>query len=251
MTMRWHRWLAVLPLLSCTNATNAGSAIVQVQVLAPLITTLDVSDTTRLFARALDRDGQVVSTTIEWVALDTTVQVDQTGLVQGDLAGLARVQAKNGTLLSIPVNLTVLPRPDTVVIVGEDTVRVQIGEGGTQPSGLVARLDSYLPTDTVPANGGQIIYEVVDPVFTDPTQRSVEFTGQVLIDTITTGPDGTPIVPILLNRVAGVNTPDSAIVAMTGLRFRHATQVGDSTIVVTADTVPGSGQQFIVRFDNN
>ena len=249
--MRWCRWLAVLPLLSCTNATDAGSAIVQVQILAPLITTLDVSDTTRLFARAIDRDGNEVPTTIEWVALDTTVQVNQTGLVQGDFTGLARVQAKNGTLLSLTVNLTVLPRPDTVVIVGEDTVRVQVGEGGTVPSALEARLDSYQLGDTIPANGGQIIYEVVEPVFADPAQRSVEFTGQVLVDTITTGPDGTSIVPILLNRVAGILSPDSAIVAITGLRFRHASEVGDSAIVVTADTVPGSGQRFIVRFDNN
>jgi hypothetical protein len=249
--MRWHRWLAILPLLSCTDTTDAGSAIVQVQVLAPLITTIDVSDTTRLFARSIDLDGNVVPAPIEWVALDTTVQVDQTGLVQGDFIGLGRVQAKNGTLLSLPVNLTVLPRPDTVVIVGEDTVRVQLGEGGTQVSGLVARLDSYQQTDTIPANGGLIIYEVVEPVFTDPTQRSVEFTGQVLVDTITTGSDGTPIVPILLNRVAGILSPDSAIVAITGLRFRHATDVGGGVIVVTADTVPGSGQRFIVRFDNN
>lgn len=246
--MRWHRWLVFLPLLSCSDITDSGSAIVQVQVLAPLITTLDVSDTTRIFARALDADGREVPATIDWVALDTTVQIDQTGLVRGDFIGLARIQAKNGTLASNTVNLTVLPRPDTLVIVGEDTVRVLLGEAG---SVLATRLDSYQQSDTIPANGGRIIYEVVEPVFTDPTQRSVEFSGQVLIDTITTGPDGTPLVPILLNRVVGMTSPDSAIVAITGLRFRHATQVDDSTIVVTADTVPGSGQRFIVRFDNN
>ncbi len=247
--MRWHRWLAVLPLLSCSDITEAGSAIVQVEVLAPLITTLDVGDTTRILARALDRDGQVVPTTIDWVALDTTVQIDQTGLARGDFIGLARIQARNGTLISNTVNLTVIPRPDTLVIVGEDTVRVLIGQGGS--SALVTRLDSYQATDTIPANAGRIIYEVVEPVFTDPAQRSVEFTGQVLIDTITTGDDGMPLLPILLNRVAGMTSPDSAIVAITGLRFRHATAIDDSTIVVTADTVPGSGQRFIVRFDNN
>lgn len=246
--MRWHRWLVVLPLLSCSDITDAGSAIVQVQVLAPLITTLDVSDTTRIFARALDADGREVPATIDWVALDTTVQVDQTGLVRGDFIGLARIQAKNGTLASNTVNLTVLPRPDTLVIVGEDTVRVLLGQGGTLA--LVTRLDSYQQSDTIPANGGRVIYEVVEPVFTDPTQRSVEFTGQVLIDTVTTGTDGTPLIQVFLNRVVGVTSPDSAIVVITGLRSRHATQV-DSTIVFTADTVPGSGQRFIIRFDNN
>lgn len=249
MTMRWHRWLVVLPLLSCSNITEAGSAIVQVQVLAPLITTLDVSDTTRVLARALNGAGQVVPTTIEWVALDTTVQVDSTGLVRGDFNGLARIRAQSGTLVSNTINLTVLPRPDTLIIVGEDTLRVLVGQGGS--AALTTRLDSHEMGDTIPANAGQIIYQVVEPVFADPTQRTVEFTGQVLVDTITTGTDGMPLLPVLLNRVAGTTSPDSAIVAVTGLRFRHATQVDDSTIVVTADTVPGSGQQFTIRFDNN
>lgn len=247
--MRWHRWLVVLPLLSCSDVTDVGSGVVQVQVLAPLITTLDVGDTVRVLARALDGNGQVVQTTIDWVALDTTLQVDQTGLVLGSLIGLGRIQAKNGTLISNTVNLTVIPRPDTLVIVGEDTLRVLLGQAGS--SALTTRMDSFQQTDTVPANASQIIYEVVEPVFADPTQRSVEFVGQVLVDTITTGPDGMPLLPPFLNRVAGVTSPDSAIVVITGLRSRRATQVDDSTIVVTADTVPGSGQQFIIRFDNN
>lgn len=247
--MRWHRWLVVLPLLSCSDITDLSSGVVQVEVLAPLITTLDVGDTVRVLARALDANGQVVQTTIDWVALDTTLQVDQAGLVLGDFIGLGRIQAKSGTLISNTVNLTVLPRPDTLVIVGEDTLRVLFGLGGSPA--LTTRLDSFQQSDTIPANGAQIIYEVVEPVFTDPTQRSVEFTGQVLIDTVTTGPDGTPLISVFLNRVVGVTSPDSAIVVITGLRSRHATQVDDSTIVVTADTVPGSGQRFIIRFDNN
>lgn len=244
-----YRWLLALPLLSCGEITDSGSDIVQVQVLAPIITTLDASDTTRLLARALDRNGQEVATTIEWATLDSTLSVDQAGLVTGDFVGLGRVRALQGTLVSNTINLTVLPRPDTLAIVGDDTLRVLVGEAGS--AALVTRVDSYQATDTVPANGAQIIYRVVDPVFADPSQRSVEFTGQVLADTVTTGPGGTPIVPILLNRVSGMISPDSATVEVTGLRFRHATVVDDTMIVVTADTVPGSGQRFIIRFDNN
>lgn len=247
--MRWHRWLVVLPLLSCSDVTDVASGVVQVEVLAPLITTLDVGDTTRILARALDVNGQVVQTTIDWVALDTTLQVDQAGLVLGNSIGLGRIQAKNGTLISNTVNLTVIPRPDTLVIIGEDTLRVMLGEAGSAP--LTTRLDSFQQGDTIPANGAQIIYEVVEPVFADPSQRSVEFTGQVLIDTVTTGTEGTPLFPLFLNRVVGVISPDSAIVVITGLRSRRATEVDDSTIVFTADTVPGSGQRFIIRFDNN
>ncbi len=225
--------LGVALLLGCTDLTDTSNEVVQVQVLASIVTILDVSDTSRVFAQALNKDGEVVPATIEWLALDTTAQVDSSGLVRADVPGQARIQAQTGTLLSNILNFTVVPRPDTVVIVGEDTLRVLVGEGSS--AALVARLDTHEMGDTLPASGGRIEYRIVEPDSTQP--RSVEFTGQVTIDTITTGLDGTSTVPILLNRVAGVTSPDSAIVEITAFRFQ-------------VDTVPGSGQRFIIRFDN-
>jgi hypothetical protein len=226
--------LAAGLLVACSDVFDATNEVVQIQVLASIVTILDVTDTSRVFAQALDKDGEVVSAAaIAWLALDTTAQVDSTGLVTADAPGQARIQAQTGTLLSNILNFTVVPRPDTVVIVGEDTLRVLVGEGSS--AALVVRLDTYEQGDTLPANGGRIEYKVVEPDSTQP--RSVEFTGQVTIDTITTGAGGTSTVPILLNRVAGALSPDSAIVELTAFRFQ-------------VDTVPGSGQRFIVRFDN-
>lgn len=229
-----HRVLAVVLLLGCSDVFDTTNEVVQVQVLANIVTILDVTDTSRVFAQALNKDGDVVSTApIDWLALDTTAQVDASGLVRADFPGQARVQAQSGTLLSNILNFTVVPRPDTVVIVGEDTLRVLVGEGSS--AALVVRLDTYEMGDTLPAGGGRIEYKVVEPDSTQP--RSVEFTGQVTIDTITTDAGGTSAVPILLNRVSGIMSPDSAIVEVTAFRFQ-------------IDTVPGSGQRYIIRFDN-
>ena len=225
--------LAVPLLLGCTDLIDSTNEVVQVQVLASVVTILDVSDTSRVFARALNKDGEEVPAPILWLALDTTASVDSAGLVTAETPGQARVQAQVNTLLSNVLNFTVVPRPDTLVLVGEDTLRVLVGEGSS--ASLEARLDTYEMGDTLPASGGRIEYKVVEPDSTQP--RSVEFTGQVTIDTITTGADGTSTVPVLLNRVAGVTSPDSAIVEITAFRFQ-------------VDTVPGSGQRFIIRFDN-
>ncbi|MEE8061813.1 MAG: hypothetical protein V3T16_08270 [Gemmatimonadales bacterium] len=225
--------LAVVVLLACTDLIDTSNEVVQVRVLASIITILDVSDTSRVFAQVLNKNGDVVPAPIEWLALDTTAGVDSSGLVRADFPGQARIQAQTGTLLSNILNFTIVPRPDTVVIVGEDTLRVLVGEGSSAP--LEVRLDTHEMGDTLPANGGRIEYRIVEPDSTQP--RSVEFTGQVTIDTVTTGLDGTSTVPVLLNRVAGVTSPDSAIVEITAFRFR-------------VDTVPGSGQRFIIRFDN-
>jgi hypothetical protein len=225
--------LAAGLLVACSDVFDTTNEVVQIQVLASLVTILDVTDTSRVFAQALNKDGDVVPAAIAWLALDTTAQVDSSGLVTADAPGQARIQAQTGTLLSNILNFTVVPRPDTVVIVGEDTLRVLVGEGSS--ASLVVRLDTYEQGDTLPANGGRIEYKVVEPDSTQP--RSVEFTGQVTIDTITTGAGGTSTVPILLNRVVGVLSPDSAIVEITAFRFQ-------------VDTVPGSGQRYIVRFDN-
>ena len=228
--------LAIPLLLSCTNLTETTNAVVQLQVLAPLITLVEVSDTTRVFARALDRAGNEVPAPIEWLSPDTTLSVDSTGLVTSLITGTGRVQARTGTLVSNLINFTLIPRPDTLVLVGEDTLRVLVGQGSSPQ--LVARLDTFEGGDTLPASAGQIIYQVVDPVFPDPSQRTVEFSGQVLIDTATTGSNGLPTIPVLLNRVAGTTTPDSAIVEIRAFRFQGT------------DSVPGSGQRFIIRFDN-
>jgi len=228
--------VALILTAACTNLSETDSGVATLQVLAPDPAILEVGDTTRLIARALDNSGDDVSATIQWRAPDSTLTVDATGLVTADSVGTGRVQARSESLISNFIVFTIIPRPDTLVLVGTSTIQVPAGQDSTPT--LVARLDSYHLGDTLPASGGDVIYQIVDPVFPDLSLRSVELTGQVLIDTVTTGGGGTPITPVQLWRVTGRTSPDSAIVEIRATRFQGT------------EVVPGSGQRFIVRFEN-
>lgn len=228
--------LALLLVAGCSNLSETDSGVATLQLLTPIQPTLQVGDTTRIIARALDNSGEDVSATIEWRAPDSTLTVDSTGLVTADSVGTGRVQARSESLISNFITFTIVLRPDTLVLVGSSTIQVPVGQDSTPA--LVARLDSHHLSDTLPASGGTIIYQIVDPVFPDPSLRSVELTGQVLIDTVTTGGAGTPITPVQLWRVMGLPSPDSAIVEIRATRFQGT------------EAVPGSGQRFIVHFEN-
>lgn len=227
-------WLAVA-LTACANLTETTGGVATLQILAPRQAALQVGDTTRLIARALDRNGDDVSATIEWRAPDSTLSVDGAGLVTADSIGTGRVQARIDALISDFITFSIILRPDTLVLVGDSILQVPTGQD-TTPA-LTARLDSYHLGNTVPAGGSTIIYRVVEPVFGDPAQRTVELTGQVLVDTVLTGGSGLPAAPVQLWRIGGQPSPDSAIVEISATRFQGT------------ETVAGSGQRFVVRFD--
>ena len=235
---RWGRLgiLALLLAAGCTNLTETDSGVAKLQLLTPIQPVLQVGDTTRIIARALDKNDDDISATIEWRAPDSTLTVDATGLVTADSVGTGRVQARSGSLISNFITFTIILRPDTLVLVGSSTVQVPAGQDSTPA--LVARLDSHHLGDTLPASGWTIVYAIVDPVFPDPSLRSIELSGQVTIDTVTTGGAGTPITPVQLWRVMGQPSPDSAIVEIRATRFQGT------------EIVPGSGQRFVVHFEN-
>ena len=235
---RWGRRAAVALVLvaGCSNLSETDSGAATLQVLSPVQPILEVGDTTRLFAQAMNNSGEDVSATIEWRAPDSTLTVDATGLVTADSVGTGRVQARSESLISNFITFTIILRPDTLVLVGSSTIQVPVGQDSTPA--LVARLDSHHLGDTLPASGGEIVYQIVDPVFPDTSLRSVELTRQVLIDTVSTGGGGTPITPVQVWRVTGRTSPDSAIVEIRATRFQGT------------EVVPGSGQRFIVRFEN-
>ena len=227
---------AFILMAGCTNLSETYSGVATLQVLSPAQPILEVGDTTRLIARALDNSGDDVSASIQWRAPASPLTVDSTGLVTADSVGTGRVQARSESLISNFITFTIILRPDTLVLVGSSTIQVPVGQDSTPA--LVARLDSHHLGDTLPASGGEIVYQIVDPVFADTSLRSVELSGQVLIDTVTTGGGGTPITPVQLWRVMGRTSPDSAIVEIRATRFQGT------------EIVPGSGQRFIVRFEN-
>jgi hypothetical protein len=228
--------LVLLIAAGCANLSETDTGVATLQVLAPVQPVLEVGDTTRLTARALDNSGEDVSATIEWRAPDSTLTVDATGLVTADSVGTGRVQARSESLISNFITFTIILRPDTLVLEGSSAILVPVGQDSTPA--LVARLDSHHLGDTLPASGGMIVYQIVDPVFPDPSLRTIELSGQILIDTVTTGGGGTPITLVQLWRVTGRTSPDSAIVEIRATRFQGT------------EVVPGSGQRFIVRFGN-
>ena len=231
----FHLLPAVAVLLTaCSNLAETGGSVARLEILSPVSPVLEVQDTQRLIARAYDQDDVEVPATIQWLTADTTVAIDNSGLVTGVFSGSADIRARLDEFVSNSIRFTIIPRPDTLVLVGEDTVRVLATEDTS--SALVSRLDTFVGGDTLPANGGKIIYEVVAPTFADPAQRTVELTGQVLIDTVTTSGAGTPSVQVFLSRV-GLPSPDSAIVEIRAFRAQGT------------ESVPGSGQRFVVRFD--
>ena len=224
-------------LLACSSLTETNG-VISLEVLAPLAPAVEVGDTLHFAARALDRNGEVVTTApIVWRTPDTTLAVDSLAGVVTGLIGPAtgRVQAQTGTLASNFVTVTIQARPDSLILEDPDTLRIATGVDTSPP--LLAMLISVSSGDTAELGGGTIIYEIIEPVFPTPADRTVELPGGVLLDTVTTATDGRPSPEVTLSRVAGMTQPDSAIVEIRAFRTRGTVPV------------PGSGQRFIVRID--
>ncbi len=83
-------------LAGCGNLPTTSDGVAFLEIIPPGSLTLAVGDTVRIVARALDQDGQPVSVAITWRTPDTTISVDEAGLVTGLAAGPGRVQAAVG-----------------------------------------------------------------------------------------------------------------------------------------------------------
>jgi len=58
------RLLLLTAALGCSNLTDTGGGVVALEVRAPAVTSIEVGDTVRLSARALDKQGDSVATEI-------------------------------------------------------------------------------------------------------------------------------------------------------------------------------------------
>ena len=106
------RWVVLVTsafALGCSDLTEGAGGLVELEIRQPAITTVAVGDTLRLSARALDKDGNPVAVAITWLTPDTTLTVDNFGLVTGVWPGTGQVQAFAGSLASAQVSLTVVP----------------------------------------------------------------------------------------------------------------------------------------------
>jgi len=136
---RWRRLLPVLAVLGCSGLDEGDGGVVALQVEVPVPPDVEVGDTLQLHATALDANGDPVDVAISWQAADPTVSVNATGLVTGVSAGTGRVQAREGSLGSNVVTLTVIARADTLLLLGDSIREIHILR-------LAARDDSALPS---------------------------------------------------------------------------------------------------------
>ena len=87
-------FLATLVLSGCGSLPTTEDGVAFLEVIPPNDLSIDIGETLQITARALDASGDPVDVPIVWTSADTTVTVDETGLVTGLFAGKGRVQAR-------------------------------------------------------------------------------------------------------------------------------------------------------------
>jgi hypothetical protein len=113
--------LAIVAVAACSSLPNSGDGIVALQVFAPDSLILAVDSSVTLRAQALDIQGNTVPAVVFWRTPDTAfVTLDSvSGVLVGTHPGLARVQARVGTLASDPLTFTI----DSVVATAPAGIR--------------------------------------------------------------------------------------------------------------------------------
>lgn len=218
--------IASLLALGCSDLVEGAGGVVELQIRVPDADSVEVGETLQLTAIALDKDGNPADTPITWRTADTTVTVDETGLVTGVAPGIGQVQAFAGSLPSAAVPITVNLRADTLALVGDSVVIVPPAANSTP---LVVQLLSFSQPDPLPSR--TVIYSVSFPTI---TVGQANLPNGTIVDTNSTGPSGLDQ-SITLNRDPVAPAPDTAFVQVRSPR-------------ASGVDVPGSGQRFIVVF---
>ncbi len=226
----------VLGLVSCSNAGELADGVIEIQVIAPQPPIIDFGDTTQYIAIPLNQAGDSVAAPVVWLTPDdSTINIidPATGLVTGVKPNsVGRLQAKLGSLTTGFFTLTILARPDTIILPADSIQTVASGE----PSSLA--LLPVLASDNPagPVTARRLIFTIVKPTFADTTGlQNVALPNLRLVDSVLTTADGTPN-GITVSRVIGRTAPDSVLIEVT------ATQASGAP-------VPGSGQKFLVLFE--
>lgn len=225
---RWALLLSSVVLQGCSNLTEGAGGVVGLEIQTPSLNTIEVGETLQLTVQALDKDGNPVAAPVTWLAQDTTLTVDATGVITGVFPGTGHVQAFSGSLASELETFTVIAGADTLVITGDSIITVPAGVTASDP--LLVQLQSFSPAGPLPSR--PVVYTVTSPPDVGP--HTVELPGAVLTDTVLTGTDGA-VSTVTLNRVNGTTQPATAIVEVRAFRTR-------------GEAVPGSGQRFTVNF---
>ena len=164
--MRRLLLIAVLA-LACTEITGNSDRIIAVEIVGPLIRTVEEGDTLQLEARALDANGNVVQeAVILWAVVDDSIVGftigETTGLVETTAPDTGRVAAFADELPSEPVLIQVSPAADSVASVSAARDTVDSGEPASAAL-TVEVLDTTSETLPLPLIGKPVHFDVVEP----------------------------------------------------------------------------------------
>ena len=229
----------LLGLISCSNAGELADGVIEIQVIAPTPPVVDFGDTTQYVAVPLNADGDSVGAPVVWVTPDDSTIIivnSATGLVTGVKPNSkGRVQAVLGSLTTGFFTLTILARPDTIVMPADSVQTVATDASTSLP--LQPVLESDNPAG--PTGGHRVTFTIVQPVYADTTGvQGVQLgvaPARPLTQTVTTGTDGIAA-GVIVSRIDGRATPDSVLVEVTAYQS-------------SGNAVPGSGQRFLVLFE--
>ena len=223
----------LLALAACSNLSTTEGGVASVTIEVPSPAEVEVDHPLQLRATARGGDGEELDTPIYWRVLDTTIAVDSVeGLLTGKTVGqTGQVVARAIDLYSAKVTFTVIPRADTLIVIGDSVVMVEPGDN-ISPA-LDVRVEAGDPR--APVNKRRVTFEVISPVFENAADRTVEFANAQLVQNIFTGTTGSPAPAATLLRREGKTAPDTAIVKVSVYR-------------PGGGTVPGSGHHFLVLF---
>ncbi|HEX9165266.1 MAG TPA: hypothetical protein VF862_05115 [Gemmatimonadales bacterium] len=225
--------VAAVTLAACADLTESEGGVGSLTVFVPSPAEIEVDQTVQLQAVARSGSGDTLDLPVVWLGLDSTLAVDSTsGRITGRFSGSGRLVARAADFYSDIVTFTVLARVDTVIRVGADTQTVAAAD--SLSTELTVRLEGGSPA--APVGGRRIVYDIVSPVFADTAARTVEFQSGGLQARPSSASTGSPQPAPVLRRIAGRTAPDSAVVVVNVYR------------PAGGGAVPGSGQQFIVRF---
>lgn len=216
--------LTLAAVFACKINTDLDQPVA-IDIVLPDSGRVEVTDTFRPRARALNGIGDSVQAELSWASLDTAVLAvldSTTGVSISKTIGSARLQARTGNLFSNPQTVTVLTRLDSIRVLGaarntvfaadslSDSLQVQaFALGGAIPA---SRRVVFTKT-TFPASDSMVTLVPKDTVFTNPS------TGVAVVQVrLGTGP-----------------VPDSVVVTAT---MQH----------VNRTPVQGSPLTFVVEF---
>jgi uncharacterized protein YjdB len=234
-------------LTACKQLTGSFSNVVAIAYTGPTAPTVEVGDTIRLTAHALDAAGDSVpDAAVTWAVLELdTVRVgfsldSTTGLITGLYPGSGRVVAAVENLQTDPITVTVTARPDSIALAGSPVDTVGPGAVASSPLETVLWDLTTTPGTSTPIAGKTVTYRLVDPAPGTAAAQGLGLApagGTVGADTtqaaVVTNGNGIASAELLI--LGSATPPDSAVVEA-------------GAVTALGDTVPGSPVRFVVYF---